>query len=284
MRIFGLLGVLAVMGVALAAADGALADQPRPWEMGFQEAVTPVMHEITGFHNMLLWIITGIASFVLILLVVVMIRFNNRANPEPAKFSHNTFIEMVWTIVPVVILLVIAVPSFRLLYYMDVVPEADMTIKATGYQWYWGYEYPDLFGDEEFIANMMPEEDLGTDPFGNPQPRLLATDFNMVVPVGKTVRMVVTGADVIHSWAVPSFGVKIDAVPGRLNETWFKAEKEGMYYGQCSELCGIKHAFMPIAVQVVSQEEFDKWVEETREEFGLAAASSERAVLAAEMN
>ncbi len=282
MRIFGFFSVLAVIGLGLMSADAALADQPRPWQMGFQEAVTPIMHEITGFHNFLLWIIGVVSVFILILLVIIAVRFNARANPVPAKFSHNTLIEVVWTFVPIVILLVIAIPSFRLLYHQDVIPEADMTLKATGSTWLWTYQYPDYFEDEEFIAVMVPEEELGTDPYGNPQPRLLASSFDVVVPVDTTVRVVVTASDVLHSWAMPSFGVKIDAVPGRLNETWFKVEKEGMYYGQCSELCGKDHAFMPISIHVVSQREFDDWVRETRGELGLAELSSDLAVAAAE--
>ncbi len=282
MRIFGHLGVLAVIGLSLMSADGALADQPRDWQMGFQEAVTPVMHEITSFHNMLLWIISIVCIFILALLAIVVVRFNARANPTPAKFSHNTLIEVIWTFVPIVILLVIAIPSFRLLYHMDVIPEADMTLKVTGSTWLWTYQYPDYFEDEEFIATMVPEEELGTDPYGNPQPRLLATSFDVVVPVGKTVRVVVTAADVLHAWAMPSFGIKIDAVPGRLNETWFNVEKEGMYYGQCSELCGKDHAFMPISIHAVSQQEFDSWVLKTRGELGLAEVSSDLAVATAE--
>jgi len=203
----------------------------------------------------LLWVITIIAVFVLLLMLFVFVRFNNRANPEPQKFSHNTLIEVIWTGVPVLILMLIAVPSLRLLFLEDVIPEADFTIKATGYQWYWGYEYPDQ-GIGEYFANMVAEEDLQEG-----QPRLLATDNAVVVPVGATVRVLVTGADVIHNWAMPPFGIKMDAVPGRINETWFRALEEGTYYGQCSELCGQRHAFMPIEVRVVSLNEFNSWVE-----------------------
>ena len=281
MRIFGFFSVLAVMGLSLISADAALANQPHEWQMGFQEAVTPIMHEVNGFHDFLLWIIGGVCVVVLVFLVIIVLRFNERKNPVPAKFSHNTTIEVIWTIVPIIILLVIAIPSFRLLFNQDVIPEADMTLKVTGSQWLWTYQYPDFFEDEEFIATMVPKEDLGTDPYGNPQPRLLTSSFEVMVPVGKTVRVVVTAADVLHSWAVPSFGVKIDAVPGRLNETWFKVEKEGMYYGQCSELCGKDHAFMPIAIHAVPQQEFDAWVRKTRGELGLAALPSDLAVAAA---
>ncbi len=284
MRSLAWIGLLAAGSLILLGVDVALADQPRPWQFGFQEPVTEVMREINSFHNMLLVIIATISALVLGLLLYVMVRFNARANPTPSKVSHNTLVEVLWTVVPILILVVIAIPSFRLLYFIDTVPEADITLKATGYQWNWGYEYPDIFGDEEFIANMVPEEELGTDAFGNPQPRLLAADFDIVVPVGKTVRVIVTAGDVLHAWAMPAFGIKMDAVPGRLNETWFKVEKEGMYYGQCSELCGIKHAFMPIAVAVVSQERFDEWVIEVRDEYGIAASPSQPTLAMAQNN
>jgi len=237
-------------------AGAAYAAGPQDWQMNFQPAVTPVMQEIHSFHTILLWVITAIAVFVLLLMIFVFVRFNSRANPEPQKFSHNTLLEVLWTGVPVLILVVIAIPSLRLLFLEDVIPEADFTIKATGYQWYWGYEYPDQ-GIGEYFASMVPDEDLQEG-----QPRLLATDNAVVVPVGATVRVLVTGADVIHNWAMPPFGIKMDAVPGRINETWFRALEEGTYYGQCSELCGQRHAFMPIEVQVVSQDEFDSWVVE----------------------
>ena len=240
--------VVGVTGAAYAAG-------PQDWQMNFQPAVTPVMQQIESFHTLLLWVITIIAVFVLLLMLFVFVRFNNRANPEPQKFSHNTLIEVIWTGVPVLILMLIAVPSLRLLFLEDVIPEADFTIKATGYQWYWGYEYPDQ-GIGEYFANMVAEEDLQEG-----QPRLLATDNAVVVPVGATVRVLVTGADVIHNWAMPPFGIKMDAVPGRINETWFRALEEGTYYGQCSELCGQRHAFMPIEVRVVSLNEFNSWVE-----------------------
>ncbi len=263
-------------------AGTALADQPIPWQTGFQEAATPMMERINGFHNLLLWIISCIAGFVMLLMITIIIRYNARANPTPAKFSHNTLLEVGWTIIPVVILALIAIPSFRLLYFIETIPEADMTIKATGYQWYWGYEYPDHFADEEFIANMISDDELGADANGNPQPRLLATDFDVVVPVGKIVRVIVTAADVIHAWAIPAFGIKIDAVPGRLNETWFKADRTGIFYGQCSELCGTKHSFMPIAVRVVSQQDWQLWVQQIRDEYGIAAVSAGAALAVAE--
>ncbi|MEQ8746783.1 cytochrome c oxidase subunit II [Pyruvatibacter sp.] len=248
---------------AVIAATAAGAAQPVDWQMGFQPASSPVMEDINSFHNFLLVIITAITLFVLALLVYCMVRFNAKANPTPSKTTHNTFIEVVWTVVPVLILVAIAIPSFRLLYFEAVVPESEVTIKATGYQWYWGYSYPD-HGDFEFFANMIEEEDL--DPG---QPRLLATDTKMVVPVDTNVRVIVTAADVIHNWAMPAFGVKMDAVPGRLNETWFRATQTGIFYGQCSELCGVRHAFMPIEVHVVAKDDYEAWVTEAQAEYAL---------------
>jgi cytochrome c oxidase subunit 2 len=250
-----LLGLM-VAGVALAAGDVALAAQPQPWEVTLQPAATPVMENIVWFHNFLLVIITVITLFVLALLVTVVVKFNARANPVPSRTTHNTLIEVVWTLVPVLILVGIAVPSFRLLFLQLDVPKADVTIKATGKQWYWSYAYPDN-GKFEFDSLMAQDK----------QPRLLAVDNEMVVPVNKVIRVQTTGADVIHSFAVPSFGIKIDAIPGRLNETWFKATKVGMYYGQCSELCGKDHAFMPIAVRVVSDQEFASWVDSAKKKY-----------------
>lgn len=236
----------------------ALAQQPHPWQIGFQAAATPVMESITGFHNFLLVLIGLISLFVLALLAICIFRFSSRANPNPSRTSHNTMLEVAWTVIPVIILVIIAIPSFRLLYFQLDTPEPDLTIKATGYQWYWNYEYPD-HDDLSFDAVMLTDEELQPG-----QPRLLAVDNDVVVPVGKVVKMLVTAdpLGVIHSWTIPSFGSKIDAVPGRMNETWFKAEKTGVYYGQCSELCGRDHAFMPIAVKVVTQEEFDSWIAE----------------------
>jgi cytochrome c oxidase subunit 2 len=254
-RFLLMLGTLALPGAALAA-------QPHPWQTNFQEAATPLMEQITSFHNLLLVIITVITIFVLFLLIWVVLKFNARANPNPSKTTHNTAIEVLWTVIPVVILVVIAVPSFKLLYYSDTIPEADMTIKATGHQWYWSYEYSD-HGKFTFDANMVADEDLKLG-----QPRLLETDNRIVVPVDSVIRVQVTAGDVLHSWAMPSFGVKIDAIPGRLNETWFgPVKREGVYYGQCSELCGTRHGFMPIAVEVVSKEKFDAWVEKAKKEF-----------------
>lgn len=252
--------VLALAGGEAQAASG-IAEN---WQLGFQDAATPVMREITGFHNFILYIITTISVFVLGLLVVVMIRFNSRANPTPSKTTHNTLVEVLWTVIPILILLMIAIPSFRLLYLQRDFPQADMTIKATGSQWFWSYEYPD-HGDLSFDAVMVEDADLKPG-----QPRLLTADNPVVVPVNTTVRVIVTANTVIHNWAMPSFGVKIDAVPGRLNETWFRAEKTGTFYGQCSELCGARHAFMPINVKVVTEEEFAEWLAKAKEEFAAA--------------
>ena len=255
----------------------ALASQPKPWQLGFQDAATNNMTQITTFNDFLLILMTAITLVVLGLMVFVMLRFSAKANPEPSKTTHNTLVEVVWTVVPILILVIIAIPSFRLLYYQRVLPEADMTIKATGYQWYWGYEYPD-HGGFAFDSLMLNDDERGD------QPRLLATDTAMVVPVNTTVRVVVTGADVLHSWAMPAFGVKMDAVPGRLNETWFRAEKTGTYYGQCSELCGIRHAFMPIRVEVVEPDAFASWVSEAQAEYAQLETSKDMLADAGNLN
>jgi len=235
--------------------------QPSPWQVGLQQSASPVMDNIIWFHDFLLYIITGIAGFVLVLLVVVMVRFNARTNPIPSRTTHHTLIEIAWTLIPIVILMFIAVPSFKLLFFQLNVPPADLTVKATGKQWYWSYSYPDN-GQFEFDSLMLKEGERKEG-----QPRLLAVDNEMVVPVNKTVRVITTGSDVIHSFAMPSFGIKIDAVPGRINETWFTATREGVYYGQCSELCGKDHAFMPIAVRAVSEQAFSAWVEEAKKKY-----------------
>ena len=225
------------------------------------------MDNITWFHNFLFVLITVITLFVLVLLVMVVVKFNAKANPVPSKTTHNTLIEVAWTLIPVLILVAIAVPSFRLLFLELDVPKADLTIKATGKQWYWSYAYPDN-GNFEFDSLIVAEKDLKAD-----QPRLLTVDNEMVVPVNKVVHVLVTGADVIHSFAVPSFGIKIDAVPGRINDTWFKATSEGRFHGQCSELCGKDHAFMPITVRVVNDAEFAAWVAQEKKNAGLDGAS-----------
>ena len=256
---------LAVAGAALVAGGAAFAElgQPAPWEYKLQESASPVMDNITSFHNFLSVLITVITLFVLALLVIVVVKFNAKSNPVPSRTTHNTLIEVAWTLIPVLILVGIAVPSFRLLFQELDLPKADLTIKATGKQWYWSYAYPDN-GKFEFDSLMAQDK----------QPRLLGVDNEMVVPVNKVIRVQTTGADVIHSFAVPAFGIKIDAIPGRLNETWFKATKLGMFYGQCSELCGKDHAFMPIAVRVVNDQEFAAWVESAKKKFAAAPANS----------
>ena len=250
--------VLAVLAAAQAAEPG----QPYEWQMGLQQSVTPVMDEIVRFHTALVWVITLITGFVLLLLLWIMVRFNSRANPTPSRTTHNTLLEVAWTVIPVIILVGIAIPSFRLLFFQLNTPPADLTVKATGKQWYWSYSYPDN-GQFEFDSLLVRD----TAKLKPGQPRLLGVDNEMVVPVNKTVRVLTTGAEVIHAFAVPSFGIKIDAIPGRVNETWFKATREGIYYGQCSELCGKDHAFMPIAVRVVSEQAFNAWVDDAKKKW-----------------
>jgi cytochrome c oxidase subunit 2 len=245
--------VAAAAPFALCGATYAKEGQPAPWQLGFQPSASPIMEQIHNFHTYVTIIITLIALFVLGLLVYVMSRFNEKRNPDPSRTTHNTPLEIAWTVVPVLILVAIAIPSFRLLFAQYDVPKADLTITATGSQWYWTYEYPDH--GITFDSIMVQDADLKEG-----QPRLLAVDREVVVPVGKNVVVGVKSNDVIHDWAMPSFGVKLDAVPGRLQTTWFRAEREGVFYGQCSELCGRNHAFMPIAVRVVSEAEFNDWL------------------------
>lgn len=269
--------LVALAGAFLPTIANAEVGRPVPGGFSLEESVTPIMDSIHAFHDgLLMWIISAIVLFVLGLMVYVMVRFNRKANPTPNRFSHNTVVEVIWVTVPVIILLVIAAPSFAVLSDQMTIPDGnrkylgsdifsfgsvdvpapELTVKVTGYQWYWGYEYPDL-NDASFDSIILSEAertDMKPD-----QPRLLAVDYELVVPVDTTVRVQVTAGDVIHAFTVPAFGIKTDAVPGRLNETWFYAKKTGLYYGQCSELCGKDHAFMPIAVRVVSKEEFAKW-------------------------
>lgn len=252
--------VSALLGSTAVLAAGGLADD---WQLGFQESVTPIMEQINEFHNLLLIIITVITLFVTALLFYVIVRFNEKANPVASKTTHSTSLEFAWTVVPILILLVISIPSWRLLSAQYSFPPADVTIKAIGNQWNWDYEYSD-HEDISFTASMKEDNELAEG-----EPRLLSTDNPIVVPVNKVVHMLVTAdpAGVIHNWAVPSFGVKTDAVPGRVVRTWFKATKQGMYYGQCSELCGKDHAFMPIQVKVVSEKEYEKWLQWAKEEY-----------------
>ncbi len=249
------LTLLALAGPALA--DGA----PTPWQMGHQDPASPVMERISDLNHYLNIIMTLIVLLVMGLLAYVMVKFNAKANPVPSKTTHHQLLEVAWTAAPVLILIAIAVPSFKLLYYMDRAQDADMTIKAIGHQWYWSYEYPD-HGDFVFDSFMKYPEDLAEG-----EPRLLAVDNQVVVPVGETVRILTTSTDVIHSFAVPALGLKTDANPGRVNETWTRVERPGVYYGQCSELCGVNHGFMPIAIRAVPRETFDAWVTEAKEQY-----------------
>jgi cytochrome c oxidase subunit 2 len=266
------LGVLAL--ALLFAVDPAFANEPHPWQLGMQPPVSPVKHRIHSLHDELLVIITLISLFVLALLVYVIWRFNEKRNPVPSRTTHNTIIEVAWTVIPVIILVIIAIPSFRLLYFMDKTQEADMTIKVTGHQWYWSYEYPD-HGNFTFDSNIVAEDKVQ-----DKKHWLLEVDNQLVVPVGTNVRVLVAGTDVMHSWFVPSVGVQIYAVVGRLNETWMNVEKEGVYYGQCNQICGVNHAFMPIAVRAVSKPEFEKWVAEAKTKFAKADGTPVRVAAA----
>jgi len=239
----------------------AYADQPRPWEIWHQAAATSIMETIESFHAEMMVICVFIVVLVLGLLGWCILRFNERANPTPSRTTHNTMIEVIWTALPVMVLVGIAIPSFKLLYDEDVIPKADLTVKATGHQWYWSYEYPDN-GGFGFDSTMIEDKDLKPG-----QPRLLTADNHVVLPVGTTIRVITTASDVIHSWAVPAFGVKIDSVPGRLNETWINIDRPGTYYGQCSELCGVNHGFMPIEIEAVTKERYAQWVEEAKKKF-----------------
>jgi len=258
---------------------------PSPWQMNLQGAATPVSEFIHWFHDWLNIIIGVITVFVAGLLIYVVFRFNEKANPVPSKTTHNALLEVAWTVIPVLILVVIAIPSFRLLKLQLEIPQADMTLKVTGKQWYWSYEYVQDQGAFGFDSLMLDEKQRAEAIASNKiaaaeAPRLLAVDNEAVVPVGKIVRVQVTGADVIHKFTVPSFGIKIDAIPGRLNETWFKAEREGIYYGQCSFICGQNHAYMPIAFRVVSQERYAAWLTEAKQKFANAEDASSKLAVA----
>jgi cytochrome c oxidase subunit 2 len=265
--------VAGVVAGLLASTVAAVAD-PQPWEMTFQPPVTPVMERIEDFHRLLLYIIVAVSLFVLALLVWIVLRYNKRANPIPSKTAHNTLIEVIWTIVPVIILVIIAIPSFKLLYYEAEIPTPDLKIKAIGKQWFWSYEYPAA----NFTYDSLGLSDA--DAAKANKPRLLGVDNPIYVPVNKVVEIETTGADVIHSWAVPAFGVKMDAVPGRLNHTWFQATKEGVYYGECSELCGARHAFMPIEVHVVSEAQYDAWLAASKKKYAAIESQTSVAQLA----
>ncbi|HEX4183493.1 MAG TPA: cytochrome c oxidase subunit II [Caulobacteraceae bacterium] len=260
-------------GVSAQAHADDLLGQPTPGGIGLQPGASVLKHEAAWFHNVILMpIITIISLLVLALLLIVVFRFNKRANPTPAKWSHNTVVEVIWTGGPVLILMIIAIFSFRLLYAYHDFPKPDVTVKMTGYQWYWSYEYPDQ-KIAEYTSNYLQEPEAKA----KHVPYLLATDHPMVVPVHANVRLLVSGADVIHDVGVPAFGLKTDAIPGKVNQTWFNAEKTGVYYGQCDQLCGTNHAFMPIEIHVVTQPEFNAWVASQKAPAPAATAASSAA-------
>lgn len=253
-----------LMMIVCGVSGASLASAPKPWQLGFQDAASPIMEQIQAFHDTLLIILTAIAVFVIGLIFFVVYKFRAGRNHLLSKTSHNTALEIIWTGIPVLILAYLAFPSIKLIYSMEEAPEADLTIKVVGHQWYWSYEYPDE--NIKFDSYMIEDQDLKPGDI-----RLLSVDNPLVVPVGAVVRIQATSADVLHSWAVPSLGVKKDCVTGRLNQTWFKVNKEGVYYGQCSELCGMKHGFMPIAVKAVSREAFEAWSAEAKNKFTASA-------------
>ena len=274
-RVLGLLGValaaVGVVGPAAAQQQPPVIGIPHDWQMGFPASYTPLMEKVASLHDLLLVIITLISLFVLVLLVYVMWRFHASRNPVATTVTHNTTLEVAWTIIPILILVVIAIPSFRLLYYGDKAADAAMTVKVTGHQWYWSYEYPDQ-GNFSIDSRILAEADRIKE---KPQvPRLLAVDNEMVIPVNTTIRIISTGADVMHGWTVPGFGIKKTVIPGRLNEGWINVEHEGYYFGECSQICGEDHTYMPIAVRVVSKAEFDKWVEQQKKAAGLIAPTN----------
>ena len=261
---------LAVLELAVMAISGAYAAEPEPWQMGMQPPASLTAERMESFHTLLLWIITLIALFVLVLLIYVMWRFRASRNPVPTKRAHNTIIEVLWTVIPIMILVIIAIPSFKLLYFADVTPSAALTVKAIGHQWYWSYEFPD--SKVAFDSQMIDDDSLKQG-----QIRLLDVDNRLVLPVNTNVRVLVASDDVIHAWVVPALGLQINAVPGRLNEIWVNIEREGVYYGQCTQLCGVNHGFMPIAVQAVSQDAFSKWLQSQKKTAQDGAAGRESA-------
>lgn len=245
-------------------------DAARPLQLGLREAASPQMERIVAFHDGLLWVISIITIFVLGLLIWVVVRYNAKANPTPSKTTHNVMLEIVWTLIPVLILIVIAVPSFKMLYYLDRTEDPEMTLKVTGYQWYWGYEYQDHEGIS-FLSYMIPEDEIDEE---KGQKRLLSTDNPVVLPIDTNIQILITAADVIHAFTIPALGFKKDAVPGRMNETWVRIDKPGTYFGQCSEICGKDHAYMPIEIKAVTKEEFKKWLIEAKEKFASNNQSS----------
>ena len=270
---------LAVLGLVVAALIGsfagtAFAQYPEPWQLGMQTPASPVKDAIHHFHNELLVIITVITLFVMFLLIYVMWRFRASAHPVPTRTSHNTVVEIVWTVVPIVVLIAIAIPSFKLLYFEDRAPNPEFTLKVTAHQWYWSYQYPDN-GGFEYDSRLIPEEELKPG-----QKRLLEVDNRVVLPVDTDVRVLVAGTDVMHSWLISALGVQIYAVPGRLNETWVRVERPGVYYGQCNQICGINHAYMPIAIEAVSKADFLRWTEDAKKKFAANPAAGATQVAA----
>jgi len=265
-------GALSFAGHALAAGDALVQGRSEPWQMWFQPAGSPTMERIMEFHDLLFIIEVGTVVFVLAIMAYIIVRFNAKSNPVPAKTTHNTLLEVIWTAVPVLILIMIAVPSLKLLYFADSTRDAEMTLKVTGNQWYWSYAYPDN-GDIEFDSIIVPDEELKKG-----QPRMLTVDNEVVLPIKTNVRLLLTSNDVIHNWAVPSLGLKLDTTPGRTNETWVNINKEGDYYGMCSELCGVNHGFMPIHIRAVSKADYEAWTKTAKEEFAANDKIEDRAI------
>jgi len=254
---------LAAVFAGVYGVQSATAAEPKNWQLGFQEAATPTMEKIDGFHDFVTIIATVIAVFVMVLLLIVIFRFNEKSNPTPTTTTHHLPLEIAWTVIPIIILVVMAIPSFKLMYFADRVDNPDMTLKIIGRQWYWSYEYPD-HGNFTFDANIISEEDLAKD---SSLKRNMDTDERVVLPVGKKIQLLMTASDVLHNWGVPAFGIKLDTVPGRLNETWVQINKPGVYYGFCSELCGVNHAYMPITVEAVSPKAFKQWVKQAQKKY-----------------
>lgn len=259
-RLFVLVPAIGLAIVSLAETAVA-AGRSEPWQMWFQPAASPVMERIVEFHNFIFIIEVSIVVLVLVLMGYIIIRFNSKSNPVPSKTTHNTILEVAWTAVPLLLVIIIAVPSLKLLYYADRIEEGEMTLKVIGNQWYWSYEYPD-HGAFAFDSIIIEDENLEPG-----QPRLLSVDNSVVLPAETNIRLLFTSADVIHNWAVPSLGLKLDAVPGRVNESWVRINSEGDYYGMCSELCGVNHGFMPVHIKAVSKADFAAWVEQAKQEF-----------------
>jgi len=257
-----LVALAAVFASALGV-QNAVAAEPKKWQLGFQEAVTPTMEKIDSFHDFVTILSIIIALFVMVLLLIVIFRFNEKSNPTPTTTTHNLPLEIAWTVIPILILVAMAVPSLKLMYFADRVDDPDMTLKIIGHQWYWTYEYPD-HGNFTFDANIVTEEDIAKD---SSLKRNMDTDERVVLPVGKKIQLLMTADDVLHNWGIPAFGIKLDTVPGRLNETWVQINKPGVYYGFCSELCGVNHAYMPITVEAVSPAAFEKWVKQAQKKY-----------------